>query len=254
MAESLSGKARRVLVVNPVGTDPWEESDSEYLHGLARRGTTVDLVHLERGPDSLESAVHEAQAIPNILRRVLEKGAGYDGVLINCFLDPGVAAAREYLDVPVAGPGESGMILASMLGSRFSILSVLKSLDQRHKTHARVLGLSERLASVIDLGVPVLDLQKDATRTVEVAVNRAGLAIERDGAEVIVLGCTGLAALAEAIRKRLEVPVVEPLAAALKVLEATIDLGLTHSRAGLYRRPEPRKTRGYALPLKGARG
>ena len=254
MAEAVSRTTRRVLVINPVGVDPWEESDTKYLRGLARRGTTIDVIHLDGGPDSLESAVNEAQAIPRILRRVVEKGTGYDGVLINCFMDPGVTAAREYLDIPVAGPAESGMNLANMLGSRFSILSVLKSLGPRHRTHARVLGLSERLASVVDLGIPVLDLQKNSDRTVEVAVNRARLAIERDGAEVIVLGCTGLAALAEAIRKRLEVPVVEPLAAALKVLESTIDLGLTHSRAGLYRRPDPRKIHGYGLPLKGARG
>lgn len=231
-------KQRRILVVNPVGTDQWDESDAGYLRQKARKGTTIDIVSLDRGPVSLEGVCYETEAIPEILQRVRAGATDHDGILINCFLDPGVMAAREAVDIPVAGPGESGMILASLLGHTFSILAVAKNLIPRHFVQARLLGLEVRLASVLNLGIPVVDLLGDPQKTVQVALEQARLARDRDGAEVIVLGCTGMATLAETIQEQLDVPVVEPAAAALKILEATIDLGLTHSRAGLYRRPD----------------
>lgn len=231
-------RARRILVVNPVGTTEWDESDVTYLRSQARAGTTVDIVSLEHGPVSLEGACYESEAIPGILQRVREGAAEHDGILINCFLDPGVAAAREAVDIPVAGPGESGMILASMLGHTFAILAVAKNLIPRHREQARVLGLGSRLASVLSLDIPVVALLEEPRRTIEAALAQARLARDRDGAEVIVLGCTGMATLAERIRENLDMPVVEPAAAALKMLETWIDLRLTHSRAGLYRRPD----------------
>ncbi len=244
--------ARRILVIDPVGTEKWVASDSAYVRSLCREGTRIDFVSLRDGPASLEAAVDEAWAGPEILRRALELAAGHDGILVNCFLDPGVQALRELVDIPVAGAGESAMVLASLLGDRFSVLCVARNLVPRHRRQGQVLGLDRRLASVIDIGIPVLELEADAERTVGTVADRARLAVERDGAEVIVLGCTGMARLAEAVRGRLGVPVVEPLSAALKLLETTIDLGLAHSRAALYRLPDVSGVSGWALPPGGA--
>ncbi|HEY3315763.1 MAG TPA: aspartate/glutamate racemase family protein [Bacillota bacterium] len=240
-------RRRRIMVINPVGTDFWDDSDGAYFRRQARAGTVIDVVSLEGGPSSLEGAYYETLAIPRVLRRVLEGAPDCDGMLVNCFLDPGVIAAREAVDLPIGGPGESAMLLACLLGHSFAVLTVKRSLAGRHYTQARVLGLQDRLASVIELGIPVLDLLSKPERTVEVAVRQARLARDRDGAEVIVLGCTGMATLAESIQKELDVPVVEPAAAALKFVETAIDLGLSHSRAALYRRPETAKISGYAL-------
>jgi allantoin racemase len=247
VTDEIPSRRRRILVIDPVGTDQWVASDSAYVRGKAWAGTVVDFAPLDDGPLSLESAADETRAVPGVVRRGLQMATGHDGILVNCFLDPGVQALRELVDVPVAGPGESGMVIASLLGHRFSILCVARNLVPRHERQARVLGFDERLASVIDIGIPVLDLEANAARTVDTVVARAREAVEADGAEVILLGCTGLAALAQAIRERLAVPVVEPLSAALKLLETEIDLGLAHSRAALYRRPEVAKISGWGL-------
>ncbi len=241
-------RRRRILVIDPVGSDRWVAGDSAYLRGKARAGTIIDFVPLEEGPLSLESAADEARAVPGVVRCGLRMAAGHDGVLVNCFLDPGVQALRELVDVPVAGAGEGGMVIATLLGDKFSVLCVAPNLAPRHERQARLLGLEERLASVVNLGIPVLDLEADEERTIDTAADRARAAVERNGAEVIVLGCTGLARLAQGIRGRLSVPVVEPLSAALKLLETQIDLGLSHSRAALYRRPEVAKISGWRLP------
>lgn len=247
LASGPAPRRRRVLVIDPVGSDRWVEADSAYVRSRARAGTVVDFIALDEGPESLESACDEARAVPGVIRRGLEMAAGHDGVLVNCFLDPGVQALRELLDIPVAGPGESGMVFAGLLGDKFSVLCVARNLVPRHERQARVLGLEGRLASVVDIGIPVLDLTADAKRTIDTAAARARLAVERDGAEVVLLGCTGMAGLAQAIRERLDVPVVEPLSAALKLLETHIDLGLAPSRAALYRRPEVAKISGWRL-------
>jgi allantoin racemase len=232
---------RHILVIDPVGTDRWVEADSTYLGSLARDGTTIRFVPLEGGPATLESAADEVAAIPGILRRVQELGAAHDGVMINCFLDPGVEAARELLDLPVAGPAESALIFAALRAERFSILSVGQHLAARHRRQARTLGLADRLASVVPLGIGVADLERDPAFTIASAVRLARQAVDRDGAAAIVLGCTGMARLAADIGRDVPVPVLEPAACALKMLETTIDLDLRHSRRGLYGRPDPGK-------------
>jgi len=99
--------------------------------------------------------------------------------------------------------------------------------------HARELGIEESLASVIGLEIPVLDLEKNEEKTVDAVVRASERAVE-DGAEVIVLGCTGMAYVADEIRKRLDVPLVEPASLALKIAEALVDLRLRHSKVALY--------------------
>jgi len=247
-SDAAGGRRRRILVIDPVGTDRWVESDSAYVRSRARAGTVIDFVPLEEGPLSLESAADEAGAVPGVVRRALELGPGHDGILVNCFLDPGVLALRELCGVPVVGAGEGGFTFAALLADRFSVLAVAENLVPRHRRQARLLGLEDRLASVESINVPVLALETDPPATVQAAAAAARRAVERHGAGAVVLGCTGLARLAEAVGERCGVPVVEPLAAALKLLETHIDLGLGTSRAGLYRRPEVAKVTGWGLP------
>lgn len=262
---------RRLLVIDPVGTDRWAEADAAYLRGRARPGTEIDWVTLDEGPVSLEDPRDEAAAVPGVLIRVAESAAGdagFGGIAINCFLDPGLSAAREMVDIPVAAAGESALVFASLLARRFAILSVARHLGPRHARYAKVLGFAERLASVRDIGIRPVDLDADPALTVEAAAGVAERAVREDGAEAIILGCTGMARLARGVEERLGeavglgdpgsdargagVPVIEPSAAALKLLETLIDLGLTHSRVGLYARPDPRKIAGYKWPAAGS--
>lgn len=107
------------------------------------------------------------------------------------------------------------------------------------------LGVERRLASALGVDIPVLELEKNLERTVDGIVEAAREAIERDGAEVIILGCTGMATLADRVRERLSVPIVEPAATTFKMAELLVKLGLRHHRGGTYLVPTLDKIVGY---------
>jgi len=118
---------KKILVINPVADSRWNKTDGDYLKKMARKDTVIEVVNIEKGPKTIESFYDEAFALPEILNIVRGIKNQYDGIMINCFADPGLKAAREICDIPVTGPGESAMILASMLGHNFSIISVKKN-------------------------------------------------------------------------------------------------------------------------------
>jgi len=235
----------RILVIDPVTTKDWLAGEREYLQAVADRGTELEMVALERGPKSIETFHDEVYAGPEILRLVRQKSNEVDAIMINCFADPAVDAAREVTTKVVLGPAETSMSLALHLGSRFSVISTFANTAPWVRRQAVKLGVERRLASAIGVDIPVLDLEENADKTVEEITAAAKRAIEQDGAEVIILGCTGMAPLAQKIRKQLNVPLIEPAAATLKMVETLVKLGLRHNRGRLYLTPSFDKIDGY---------
>jgi allantoin racemase len=151
---------------------------------------------------------------------------GYGAAIINCFMDPGLNAARELATIPVVGAGESAIRVALTVGQRFSIIDVgpMKYILRSPTRQIRSMGLGSRFASIRGIGIPVLKLNEQPDLAVKKIAREAKLAITADGADVIVLGCTGLARLNERIRLR--VPIVEPSLSALRMAEMLILLAL----------------------------
>lgn len=248
MLESIYGRGGRkvkILVVNPVVGDQWTEQDRAYLQGIVDPGTEVEVVGLTKGPRSIETFYDEAHAAPDILRVIREKEEKVSAIVVNCFADPAVDAAREITDKPVLGPAATSMSIALHLGAKFSVISILPNTAACVEQQAVKLGLERRLASAIGIDVPVLELEKDPAKTVEAIVRAARTAVEQDGAEVIILGCTGMATLAAEVRKKLDIPVIEPAATTVKVAEALVKLGLHHHRGRSYLPPSFDKIVGY---------
>jgi allantoin racemase len=235
----------RILVIDPVTTEGWLQPDREYLQGVADEGTEVEIVGLERGPKSIETFYDATYAGPEILRLVRERGKGVEAIMINCFADPALDAAREITDRPVLGPAEASMSVALHLGSKFSVISTFANTAPWVRLQATKLGVERRLASAIGIDIPVLDLEKDLGRTIDEIVRSAEEAINRDGAEVIILGCTGMAPLAQKIGERLSAPLIEPAATTLKMAELLVKLGLRHNRGRLYLPPSFDKINKY---------
>jgi allantoin racemase len=208
----------------------------EQLHAVARPDVVVDVVNPTGVPPAIESALDEAACVPPTLDLVKQAEArGYDAVVIACFSDPGLDAAREATDLPVVGIQDAAMHLAAQLGYRFSVLTTLAHRTPLRERAALLAGLDRRLASCRPLDLGVLETVVDRERVVERIVRVGRQAIDEDGAEVLILGCAGLGDLAARASDLLGVPVIDPNAAALKLCETIVDLGLSHSRAGLYR-------------------
>ncbi len=220
----------RVLVVNPVGHPKWDEQDKRIYQGFASPDTTVDVVSLPQGPASIETPEAHAEVIPLVVKRVLEFKDKYDGFIVNCFLDPGVDLLKGIVEKPVVGPCEASMKLASMVSDKIGIVTVGNEALWMIEEHVRELGSRDKLIALEGIELGVLDIDKDVEFTVKKLVDASRRAVEK-GAEVIVLGCTGLAGLAEKVEKEVGVPVIDPSGAAIKVLEALVRLGVRNPRA-----------------------
>ncbi len=237
--------------MTPIITESFGPMILEEFSRVARPDTEISNVFLESGPASIESYFDEAVAVPGIIARVRQaEREGVDAVIINCMGDPGLDAAREVVSIPVVGPCEASMHVAAILGHRFAVITVLDRLLPQLELQAQKYGVGGKLACVRAIDLPVLELEEGREQFVGRAVNEAVEAIEEDGAHVIVLGCTGLAGLAQqtedALRERgYDVPVIDPASTALKMAEVLVDLKLAHSKR-TYPYPPEKEIVGYA--------
>jgi allantoin racemase len=216
----------------------------------ARPDTELSVVSLDKGPVSTESAYEAALAAPDTVAKIVQaEKDGVDAVIADCMSDPGVEEAREKVSIPVIGPAEASMHIAAMLGHRFSVVPVLERLIPAFHHHATKTGLTQQLASVRAVDIPVLELD-DRPRLLKALVEKSVRAVTDDGAHVILFGCTGMAGLAKEVEEGLrengitDVPVIDPAILALKVAEALADMGLSHSKR-TYPAPPEKEIIGY---------
>jgi allantoin racemase len=194
---------------------------------------TMDAWEVTGGPASIESAYEEYLSVPGAIERLVEaERAGFDGVVLGCFGDPGVDAMREMVDIPVMGPGEASMLMAASLGHRFSVVTVLASVVPLLERLAWQVGVDRKLASVRSIEVPVLELGRDPNETFRRMVEEGQAARDHDRADVIIMGCMSMAFQDRQtdMAARLGIPVVNPVHAGVKMMQALCDLGLRHSR------------------------
>lgn len=239
---------KRVRVVTPITTRNFRKLSD--FDGLQASEVAVDFVEIDTGPASIECELDEALAVPGTVAKIIEaERAGIHAVVIDCMGDPGLRPARECVSIPVVGPAETAMHIASILGHSFSVITVLDSIRPMLENQAKVYGVRDKLASVRSVDIPVLDLESDLDRVKRVLTEQAVIAVQQDGAGVIIFGCTGMLGCADAVRagllsKGLDVPVIDPVPAAVRFAVALVDTGLSQSKH-TYRKPPTKPIVGY---------
>lgn len=233
------------LVPAPISLSMGEEEVKRrqaFLRGIVGPGTTVDLIQAAEGPASIESALEEYISVFGAAIEVERLEAeNYDGALLGCAGDPGLDALREVSErMVVAGPGEASCLLAASLGRKFAILTPAESTVGPTYDQILRVGLDSKLAGVRSVNISVLDMRDDREATVS-RVEAAGReALDKDRADVLVLGCMSLAFLDVDVdlTERLGVPVVNPVKAGMRYLEAVVGTGLSHSKRAYPRPPK----------------
>lgn len=221
--------------MNPVSTTIWNDITERYLKKNAYKGTDVVVENIIDGPESIEAEADVVKAAPLVVEKVLEaEEEGFDAVVINCFDDPGLDAAREKASILVLGIGETSIIAALHLGYRFAIISTGEKSKVTYELKTIKLGVRERLAYSSGIPLRVLDLRASEERTKQFVLKEARKAVENYCAEVIILGCGGLIGLAEELSKELNAPVIDPTITTLKIAEGFLEIGLKHSKKYLY--------------------
>jgi len=204
-----------ILVINPNSTGRVTDGIDAAMAPLRMAGgPDIECLSLPSGPPGIQTQQDvESVALPlATLARSLEARAA--AFVIACFSDPGLYAVREAVKVPVLGIMESGILTALTMGQRFGVIAILDGSIPRHLRAYGAMGVLARFAGELAIGLNVTELsQADRTLARMTEVGRR-LRDER-GADVIVMGCAGMAQYRDALQQALGVPVVEPSQAAV---------------------------------------
>lgn len=231
----------RLLVINPNSTAAMTAKIGAAARAAASAGTEILAVNPPGGPVSIEGYLDEAMSVPGLLR-LIEGSPEVDAVIIACFDDTGLDAARCLTDRPVIGIGEAAYHFASMIANKFSVVTTLARSVPALEHNLHRYGLATRCMRVRASDVAVLELEhagSDACNRISAEIRGA---ILEDRAEAIVLGCAGMADLAGRLSAEHGLPVLDGVACAVRLAEAMVGLGLRTSRLGGYA-PPPRQKR-----------
>ncbi|MEF2074723.1 aspartate/glutamate racemase family protein [Consotaella aegiceratis] len=236
----------RIAIVNPNATSSMTETIAAAARRVAAAGTEIVAITNEDGPASIEGHVDGALAVPGLLNRIVRAEAeGANAHIIACFDDTGLDAARSLARKPVVGIGEAGAHMASLVARRFAVVTTLDCAVTLQEENLAKSGLSGACCGVRSCEVPVLDLESDPEAAAKIS-EEIERAIRDDRAEAIVLGCAGMAEFAARLSQRHGLPVIDGVAAAVKLAEGLVAMGLTSSRRGGYAAPRP-KARPFGL-------
>jgi len=205
----------RILVINPNSTEAVTRGIDEAVEPLRMAGgPAIDCVTLKEGPPGIETQQHVDGVIPHLLSLVSQKESQYSAFVIACYSDPGLHSVREATKKPVLGISECGILTALTLGHKFGVIAILQKSIPRHLRYVGALGVTERLAAELPVGIPVVELSEEK-KTFGRMVQVGKTLREEHGADVVVMGCAGMARYRKPLQDEIGVPVVEPTQAAV---------------------------------------
>ncbi len=229
-----------VLLVNPNTS----EATTAMMHRLARAAlpeafdlqsaTAARGVPMITTAEELEVSIGEVLAIGRALPR--GEGDEFAAIVVAAFGDPGVSSLRAELSVPVIGIGEASMREAALAGRRFGVATTTPGLDAAIADAAIQHGLAASFTGCRMPGDDPLTLAADPALQVERLAEAVRECIAKDGARAVIIGGGPLAQSAAALEARVAdfggVPVIAPVAAAMRAVAAQLTATSTPTSAG----------------------
>ena len=239
----------KLLLINPNITAAMTTSMAAEARHHASPSTTIIPVTAEFGTQYIENRIEAAIASHAVLDALAKHAAGCDAAIISAFGDPGLAAAREFADIPVLGIEESAILTAWMLGRRYSIICLTPRLRTWYIECAQEHGLAGRLASVRALNTPIADITRAKDQYRDKLIEQCMQAIEQDEAEVIIFGGGPIAGLAREAADAIPVPTLDGISCAVRMAEALVGLHPRPAERGSFARPRAKPAKGLSAEL-----
>ncbi|THV15068.1 aspartate/glutamate racemase family protein [Rhizobium rhizophilum] len=227
----------KIAVINPNTTASMTATIADAARRVAHAGTEIVAITSSMGPVSIEGYYDEVFAVPGLLLEIAKaEREGAQAIVIACFDDTGLDAARALASIPVIGICEAALSATSFIAQRFSVVTTMERsrLPVEHLVHRYGMGSRCKVRAA---DVPVLSLEDPNSNARDRLRSEISAALKDDRAEAIVLGCAGMADLTAALRQEFGVPVVDGVAAAVKQAESLIAQGLSTAKRGAYATP-----------------
>ena len=237
----------RILIVNVNTTASMTDGIAAQARKFASPGTEIVGLTPRFGAESVEGNFESYLCAVGVMDAVMRYDQPYDAVIQAGYGEHGREGLQELLEVPVVDITEAAASTAMFLGHKYSVVTTLDRAGPLIEDRLKLAGLDARCASVRASGMAVLELESQPERAVETIVAQAEAAVRDDHAEVICLGCGGMAELEAKVRERTGVPVVDGVAAAVTIAESLVRLGLGTSKVRTYAPPRPKRVIGFPL-------
>lgn len=219
----------RILIINPNSDIDMTEVILDVARKFANGEFEVHCLPTPGAPEFIETYEDQIKAAPGMIKLLKENEEAFDAFIIACHCDPSLDVMKEITKKPVVGIGEASMKLASMLGHRFSVISTTMHSIPNKEVLVRKYHLQDLCASV---RVPRDEMKGRSDE--DKYTQAARLAIDEDMAEVIVLGCAGMAGLDKRLEAKLGVPVLDGVICALIVASGLVKYGVSTSKIRRY--------------------
>lgn len=223
----------QIRLINPNTTVSMTDKMAASARAVTAPGSEIIAVTPASGPVSIESHYDEAISAVGVVEEVRQgELENTDAYIIACFGDPGLLAAREVTRAPVIGIAEAAFHMASLISTRFSVVTTLGRTGIIAEHLLQTYGFSHHCRRVRAAELPVLDLEDNADTALQLIIDETLRAKAEDNIGAIVLGCGGMADLTGIISQEVGLPVVEGVTAAVKLAESLVSLGLQTSKHG----------------------
>ena len=215
-----------LIIINPNSSQIVTDGIDAAVGPLRRFGTPIRCLTLTEGPAGIESQMQADLTIAPMLRlAAAQKDAA--GYVIACFGDPGLHALRDQTTLPVVGIQEAAVMTALTLGQKFGVIAIMPASIPRHLRAFGAMGVLDRLAGDRALGLGVTDLA-DPDKSLGAMIATGKRLRDDDGANVLIMGCAGMAQYRAILESETGLPVVEPCQAAAVLALGHIALGQSH--------------------------
>lgn len=209
-----TARAQRITVINPNSNEVVTQGLRDALAPLAfPGGPQIVCTTLREGPIGIETQAHVEQVtLP--LRALIARDDESAAFVIACYSDPGLHACRDATPKPVYGINECGVLTTLAQGDRFGVLAIKQASIRRHIRYLRQMALLDRLAGERALDMSVADTatgEDTLQRMIEVGRELRDL----DQADVLIMGCAGMARHGTPLEAELGIPVIDPTQAAV---------------------------------------
>jgi Asp/Glu/hydantoin racemase len=243
------GDNMRILILNPNTTEAVTSLMATAGQAVAAAGTELVPMTAPRGFPYISSRAEAQIGGAVALEMLADAHRSVDGAILAAFGDPGLLGARELFDIPIVGVSEAAMLTACMLGRRFLIVTFARALGSWYRDCVEMHGLDSRCAGISALDKAFSSIEDVQNENLDPLVELANRDVEEMDADVMIFAGAPLSGLSNKVRDRIPVPIVDPIAAAVKQAEALVALRPRKAVAGSSRRAAAKPSIGLPPSL-----